>query len=72
MGVFRKLGSNGDTAVMWKPESKAEVKAAESAYDAARKAGLATYEVKDGESELIREFNPNAEEIVAFAPIVGG
>lgn len=76
MGMMRILDSTGDTIVAWDVEDEAAIRQAEELFDQlmrerkipfARSAGLAA-----GQSEQIRAFDRNAEEIIWVRPIAGG
>lgn len=77
MGTMRILDSSGDTAVAWELDDLEAVRAAEEQFSRlvtrerrmafARPAGTAA-----GDSELIRAFDPTAEEIIMMRAIQGG
>ena len=67
------MNSQGDTAVAWKPENAEETAVAEKAFQEHMTQGRSAYEVVSGRgNELIREFKPDAEEIVVFNRLQGG
>lgn len=66
----------GDMRIMWDSRNEDEVKVAKKMFDDARKKGMAVYkaEGKDGHrgSEVLTEFDPKAERLVAMKPMAGG
>jgi hypothetical protein len=76
MGTIRVMGASGDTATVWAPEDEAAVAEAERIFKEATAQGRAAFATlvgqKPEEAERVREFNPEAEEIVIIAPMAGG
>jgi len=72
--IIRFLDSSGDRRLVWRKESPDEVKEAKKAFrEALAKGGLAYKVDEDGQrSSQIREFDPNAEEIVVMPMVTGG
>lgn len=68
------LDATGDTRIEWDPKSKDEVRIARKAFEEAKSKKMLTYKVRaDGSAgEQIREFDPNAERIIATRQLVGG
>ena len=68
------MDRTGDTRIEWDRNSPAEVEIAKKAFDAAKDKKYLTYRVgADGSrGELIREFDPRAERIIATPQTVGG
>ena len=68
------LDDSGDTRIEWDPSDPVSVKAAEAAFKAAKKKGHLIYKTRaDGsQGELLRNFDPQAERIVATPQTVGG
>lgn len=74
MSVMNVLDRSGDTRIEWNPAVPEEVSMAKKAFDEAKKKKYLTYRLRaDGtQGELIREFDPRAERIVATPQTVGG
>ena len=76
MGTMRILDPTGDTAIEWKvddPASVAEADALFARLTAERKLAFARAAgAPAAEAELIRRFDPTAEEIVWVRPVAGG
>jgi len=72
--TLRILDSSGDRRLVWRKESDDEVKEAKKAFREALAKGALAYKVdNDGErSKQIREFDPEAEEIVVMPMVTGG
>jgi len=72
--TLRILNRSGDTAVMWAPEDEASVASAKTHFDKLVGMSHLMFEVKapGAMPEQVREFNPQAFEIVATAPFKGG
>ena len=68
------MDRTGDTRIEWDPSNKTEVKIARAAFDEAKKKKMLTYKVdsRGNRGELIREFDPTAERIIATPQTVGG
>lgn len=68
------LDQTGDIRIEWDPANEHEVEMARKAFQAAKKKKYLTYRTRrDGtRGEVIREFDPQAERIVAAPQTVGG
>jgi len=66
--------TTGDTKIMWTAGNPDEIATAKRSFDDLRAKGFMIYKVgKDnGPGELMREFDPKAEMLIAVPPIVGG
>ena len=65
----------GDTRLMWDSRVDEEVVAAEEMFDSLREKGFAVYKAKKNgasKGEVITEFDPTAERLVAIKQLVGG
>lgn len=64
----------GDLKVIWDPDNKAEVKAAEEQFTKLRKAGHLAYTVdeKGKKGTQITKFDPAAEKIILAPALRGG
>ena len=77
MGTIRVLDATGDTAVAWDIDDAEAVREAEALFrrlvhDERRMAFARPTGAGAEEAELIRAFDPNAEEILMVRPIQGG
>ena len=74
MPTLHILDRTGDTRIEWNPANDAEVKMAKAAFKTAKDKKMLIYKVgADGsKGELLREFDPNAERIIAAPQTVGG
>jgi hypothetical protein len=80
MSTMSTLDKSGDTRVEWDPEVPAEVEAARAHFDTMTRPpsrggkGYLAYTPSDGDGrgEQIREFDPEAGEIVLVQAPVGG
>ena len=75
MGVMRKLNHYGDTETHWEPDDKTAVKIARALFDGHLISGGMAFLVPPDPrepAEVIRKFNPDAEEIVLAPRLVGG
>jgi hypothetical protein len=72
VGMLRVLNDTGDSAVTWKPGNKVETEAAEIAFKAFQREGSLAFEQKDGRDVQVKEFNPDATDIIIVRPISGG
>lgn len=63
----------GDTVLEWDVTDKASVTKAEKVFDDLMKKQHMAYKTgADGKSEIIKAFEPTAEEIVVAVPLAGG
>ena len=69
-GTIRKLGGNGDTAVVYDLEVEEAVKAAEKVFDEAKASGHLM--VNGVTNEQMLTFDPTATEILDIPAVVGG
>lgn len=72
---MRRLDSTGDTTITeWDAETitDEEIEEAAAAFRKELDAGFFAYGVKDGKGEVIRDFDPAADEIVLRPAIQGG
>ena len=76
MGIMRIVDETGDSTLTWSREDEASVVAAAETFTClaaekklafARGAGAPA-----NEAELVRHFDPDAEEIIWVRPVVGG
>ncbi len=78
MGKLRVLNSMGHTEVAWDvkagdQETQAAVKEAEQIFqEAVANSGMAFKVEADGQTQRIREFSPEAEQIIIVPRAVGG
>lgn len=77
MGTMRVLDSTGDTAVAWDIDDEEAVREAEAHFrrlldDERRMAFARPAGASVDQAELIRTFDPTAEEILMVRPIQGG
>jgi len=74
MGVMRILDSSGDTKVLWEVDDDEALARAASLFDELSSEGKLAFERKGSQTETsrIREFDPDAEEIIWVRPIQGG
>jgi hypothetical protein len=72
--VLNVLDRTVDTRIEWTPGIVGEVEVARAAFVAAKEKGFLTYKCDaDGnKGEVIQEFDPNASQIIASPPTVGG
>lgn len=74
VNTMNTLDSTGDTRIEWDPTVKVEVDMARKAFNAVKKKQYLIYKLDaDGsQGELMREFDPSAERIIAVPQTVGG
>jgi hypothetical protein len=65
---LRILNSSGDSEIQWDEDSTA----AKEKFLEKKAAGFAAFGVKDGKSDLIKEFDVDADEIVMVRQVRGG
>lgn len=71
--VLRVLDHTGDSEFKWGNPNSPEAARARAEFDQLLGKGSALFRTgADGRGEQIREFDPNASEIIAVAPIVAG
>lgn len=67
------MDSSGDRQVTWQPDNPSEVAAAKAIFDAVKRRGYLVYSQPAGGSGVaVRQFDPNAEDLIAVPPIVAG
>lgn len=72
MGIMRIQDRSGDSVMEWDVADEAAVKAAEKVFnDLLAKQHLGYKKTVEG-GEVLRRFDPTAEEIVVAIPLVGG
>lgn len=65
----------GDTKIMWHKDNPDEVAIAKRSFDDLKAKGFMIYKVQDKDGargEIMQEFDPNAERLVAIKPMMGG
>lgn len=73
MGTMRMLKSRyGDLTVTWDAADQATVDAAITAFEKEMAKGMTAVATTKGKDVVVREFTPDAEEIVLFPQIAGG
>ncbi|HUZ21089.1 MAG TPA: hypothetical protein VMU75_11030 [Acidimicrobiales bacterium] len=74
MGVMRVLDHTGDTAVLFDARDEATLDAARGLFDQLASEGKLAFARRLGEREgvRIRDFDPDAEEIIWVRPVQGG
>ena len=74
MGEMRIIDEKGDTKVIWDPENKDEVQAAQNQFHTLIDKKFQAFKVKKtgGKGTKITEFDPDAGKIILSPPIVGG
>jgi hypothetical protein len=70
MGKMRLLSGNGDDETQWDNEETAAI--AKKVFDGLIGLGHAAFEKTPNGTELVKSFNPDAEEIIISRPLVGG
>lgn len=73
-GEMRIISTEGDTKIIWDKNNAEEVAAAKKVFDDLKAKRFMSYKVDDkgDKSEVIREFDPNAEKLIMSPPLVGG
>ncbi len=73
-GEMRIIDKTGDTKIIWDKDNADEAAAAKKVFDDLKKKKFMAYKVDDhgDKSEVIREFDPNAEKLIMSPPLVGG
>ena len=74
MGVLRILGPGGDVTVSWDPEVGKDVESVRRRFDEIIREGYLVFELEPEtrEGTQVRTFDPEASELRAFRPMVGG
>jgi hypothetical protein len=73
-GQIRLMNETGDTAVLWDRAVPEQVDEARKVFTEARSQGLAAYSTNatTKQSEVIREFDPDATMVVLIPQLQGG
>ena len=73
-GEMRIIDKSGDTKIIWDRNNADEVANAKKVFDDLKAKRFMAYKVDDhgDKSEVIREFDPNAEKLIMSPPLVGG
>ncbi len=74
MGTMYVLGRRGDTEGTWDPADPNSVAKARKEFERYKADRCLAFSTPDigGDASLIREFDPQAEEIIVSRPLVGG
>ena len=72
MGKLRILNESGDREIPWTLEDADSLRAAEKLFFEQQKSGSAAFAKVNGGHELIKSFDPDADEILIVKPLVGG
>lgn len=74
MGSLRILGPHGDTTVTWDPAVEEDVEEVRRRFDEIVEQGYLVFELDPDsrEGRQVRTFDPQAAELRAFRPMVGG
>lgn len=74
MGVLRILGRSGDVTVTWDPRVREDVEETRRRFDDIVEHGYLVFDLDPvtKEGHQVRTFDPNASEMRAFRPMVGG
>ncbi len=73
VGTLRTLDTKGDTKISWNSENPADVESARASFNLLRGKGYMAYRTERGNrGTQLREFDPEAEEIILAPALVGG
>lgn len=72
MGKLRILNESGDREIPWAIGDAESLRIAEEAFFEHQKHGFAAFAKVNGSHELIKSFDPHAEEILIVGPLAGG
>lgn len=73
MSVLRVLSREGDTVTEWDVTNELSVAEVKAKFDEMVSKGFLAYRIDSPEKgEVIRDFDPSAEEIIMNAPLIGG
>ena len=74
MGIMHVLGKSGDSETLWEPADPQSVKQARWRFEEYRRRGLLAFEASEAGAEAVnvRDFHPEAGEIVFTRPLIGG
>lgn len=72
--VLKVLDHTGDSRLEWNPRNRDEVDAARAHFDTMKAKGYLAYRVDENNEagEVIKQFDPNAREIIMSPQMVGG
>lgn len=73
--TLHRLDRTGDTVTEWHRADDFEVAAAKSVFDSLRGEGFMAYRIDGGDEgggAVIKDFDPDAEQIIMAPPLVGG
>lgn len=73
-GEMRVMNRDGDTKIIWDRNNADETAAARKVFDDLKDKRFMAYRVDDrgDKSEVLREFDPDAEKLIMAPPLVGG
>jgi hypothetical protein len=73
MSTIKVMGSDGHSTLVFDPEVEEEVSAAHLEFDRLIAAGYRGATVTGpGQSEIVKKFDPHAEETIMLRPMAGG
>ncbi len=73
MGQMSVMGKRGDSVITWDPKNEESTKTAKQAFETITRQGMQPYLADGtGRGEAIREFDPEAREIIFTPPMSGG
>ena len=74
MGIMHVLGKSGDSETRWDPADPQSVKQARERFEEYRRRGLLAFVASEAGAEAVhvRDFHPEAGEIVFTRPLIGG
>lgn len=74
MYTMHVLGRHGDTETYWDPSDPQSLRKARQLFEDYRKAGCLAFSAREpgGEASHIRDFDPEAGEIIVTRPLIGG
>ena len=74
MATMHVLGRHGDSELRWNPAQPRSVARAQRRFARYQQGGYLAFSAREpgGEATHIREFDPEAEEIVLTRPLMGG
>jgi hypothetical protein len=72
MSELSVLDLSGDTRLQWNSKNAEEVAQARKKFDEFRTNGYAAYKATKAGSELIHNFEPDAERVILRPPMIGG
>lgn len=77
IGTLSTLDCSGDTRLTWDSGNADDVEVARAAFDSLRQKGYAAFKVEGKRrsrerGEIMRDFDPGAEQIIMVKQLVGG